>query len=54
MTLGIFGMGFISGFAVCFVLIFILSLLNRKPRTVEDLRERANELSKQNAIKTGL
>ena len=54
MTWAVFIMGFITGFAVCFVLIFIVSLLNRKPRTVEDLREKANELSKQNIVKTGL
>lgn len=45
-----FILGFGTGAGACFVFIFLvsLSLRNKGKRAVEDLRERVNEMSKNN------
>ena len=45
-----FILGFGTGAGACFVLIFLVSLSvrNKGKRAVEDLRERVNEMSKNN------
>jgi len=50
MTFMSFILGFGTGFGTCFVLLFLVSLSMRpkKSPTVEELRDRINELSKNN------
>ncbi len=50
MTWMSFILGFGFGFGICFVLVFLISLSvrNKGKRAVEDLRERVNEMSKNN------
>jgi hypothetical protein len=50
MTWMSFILGFGTGAGACFIFIFLLSLSvrNKGKRAVEDLRERVNEMSKNN------
>jgi len=48
MTWMSFILGFGTGAATCFILIFLVSLSMRPRSSVEDLRDRVNEMSKNN------